>query len=80
MRNRHIVTIIFSAVSVVSAASAQRLEQPGSVAEGGEFKTISAQSSAERCKSTKYRVKSKVECARSDTYQAEQAKKRSHRN
>ena len=60
-------------------ATAQRLDQPGSIAEGGKIKTISPESAAARCKKNAYRLKAQVECARSDAYQAEQAKRRSSR-
>lgn len=60
-------------------AHSQRLDPPGSVAEGGKLNIISSQSIATRCKKDRYRSKAKVECARSDAYQTEQAKRRSNR-
>lgn len=60
--------------------TAQRLDPPGSIAEGGKIRDISPQSTAARCIKNAYRLRAQVECARSDTYQAEQAKRRSSRS
>lgn len=80
MRNGTLVGFALILGAVTSAASAQRLEQPGSIAEGGEVKTISPESVAVRCAREKYRMKAQVECARSDAYQAEQSRRRSPRS
>ena len=80
MRNGTLVGFALLFGAVTSPANAQRLEQPGSIAEGGETKTISPESVAVRCARAKYRMKSQVECARSDAYQAEQARRRFHRS
>lgn len=60
-------------------ASAQRLDQPGSVAEGGALSPLSRQDTAERCKRPTYRARARVECARSDADRVEIANRRAHR-
>lgn len=77
--NQRLITCTILLIAMAAApTSAQRLDQPGSIAEGGRIITISPQSTAARCKKKDYRLKAKVECARSDVYQAEQAKRRSN--
>lgn len=79
MRNGGFIGLAVLIGAVASPAIAQRLDQPGSIAEGGESKVISPMSVATRCERASYRMKAKVECARSDAYQAKQALKRSRR-
>lgn len=80
MSQRSMAVAILLIATAAAPATPQRLDQPGSIAEGGKIRTISPQSEAARCKRSAYRLKAQVECARSDAYQAEQAKRRSSRD
>jgi len=79
MRNKTLIGLALLFGVAANPVTAQRLDQPGSIPEGGEAKAISPQSVAVRCEREQYRMKAQVECSRSDAYQAEQARRRSHR-
>ncbi|TXC70638.1 hypothetical protein FSB78_06570 [Sphingomonas ginsenosidivorax] len=79
MRNGRLVGLAALIAAAASPAIAQRLDQPGSIAEGGETQPISSNSVAVRCARATCRMKAEVECAHSDAYQAEQARRRARR-
>lgn len=78
MRRYYLTFALLGVGFITQPSVGQRLDQPGSVAEGGTSVPLSTQAVAARCRNEKYRAKAQVECARNDAWEAAQAKRRSH--
>lgn len=78
MRRNYLTFALLGTGFITQPSFGQRLDQSGSYADGGISVPFSPQAITARCRNEKYRAKAQVECARTDAWEAAQAKRRSH--